>query len=71
MVYKAVISAIEGDKFRVSIGGRVSGPLPRLTLLKAEAAEGLEELVVGDVVAVVIFGRSLADGLVLGKVAMG
>ena len=60
MVYQAVISAVEGDRCRVVMGGRV---------LKEEREQELrEELTVGDRVAVAVFGGSLADGLILGKV---
>lgn len=69
MILKAVISAVEDEAFRVIINGRVSAPFPRIRMLKKEKeAEYQEELAVGDTVAVVIFGSSLADGLVLGKV---
>lgn len=70
MVCKAVISAKEGEKFRVLVDGRVSAPFPRVRVLKEEK-EYQEELAVGDTVAVVIFGGTLADGLVLGKVVEG
>ena len=36
MVYQAVISAVEGDRCRVVMGGRVSAPLPRMRVLKEE-----------------------------------
>ncbi len=69
MVYQAVISAVEGDRCRVVMGGRVSAPLPRMRVLKEEREQELrEELTVGDRVAVAVFGGSLADGLILGKV---
>lgn len=69
MVCKAVISAVEGERYRVVIGGRVSAPFPRIRVLKEEKEEEQqEELAVGDTVAVVVFGGSLADGLILGKV---
>ena len=72
MVCKAVISAKEGEKFRVLVDGRVSAPFPRVRVLKEEKEkEYQEELAVGDTVAVVIFGGTLADGLVLGKVVEG
>lgn len=69
MVCKAVISAIEGNRFRVVIDGRVSSPFPRMRVLKEEHEGRYQEgLSVGDTVAVALFGNNLADGLVLGKV---
>ena len=70
MVYKAVVSAKEGNRFRVIIGGRVSAPFPRMQVLKEEYRGKLqEEIEVGDTVAAALFGNNLADGLILGKVA--
>lgn len=72
MVCKAVISAKEGEKFRVLMDGRVSAPIPRVRMLKEEKEEDYqEELAVGDTVAVAVFGGTLADGLILGKVVEG
>lgn len=72
MICKAVISAKEGEKFRVLVDDRVSAPIPRVRMLKEEKEEGYqEELAVGDTVAVAVFGGTLADGLVLGKVVEG
>lgn len=72
MICKAVISAKEGEKFRVLVDGRVSAPIPRVRMLKEEKEEGYqEELAVGDTVAVAVFGGTLADGLILGKVVEG
>jgi len=69
MIYKAVISSVEGEKYRVLIDGRVSAPFPRMRLLKKEHEEQYqEELKAGDTAAVAVFGASLADGLILGKV---
>jgi hypothetical protein len=69
MVRKAVISTKEGEKYRVLVDGRISAPIPRVRMLKKEKEESYqEELAVGDIVAVVIFGGTLADGLILGKV---
>lgn len=65
MIYKAVISSIDGDLYRVQIpDGRVSGLLPLLRLVRAEEDE--IELAAGDPVAVAFFGSSLADGVLLG-----
>lgn len=70
MIYKAVISAIEGDRYRVVIDGRVSAPFPRMRVLKEEHEGRYQEgFSVGDTVAVALFGSNLADGLVLGKAA--
>lgn len=72
MIYKAVISAIEGDRFRVVIDGRVSASFSRMRVLKEEHEEWYQEgLSVGDAVAVALFGNNLADGLILGKIAAG
>lgn len=67
MIYRGIISAIDGERYRVQLpDGRVSGLLPLLQLVRME--EDTVELATGDPVAVAFFGSSLADGVVLGKV---
>lgn len=67
MIYRGIISAIDGERYRVQLpDGRVSGRLPLLQLIRL--SEDVVELTAGDPVAVAFFGSSLADGVVLGKV---
>lgn len=66
MIVKATVSAVEGKRYRVLVNGRVSAALPRLTVVKNSADE--EPIVIGDMVAVVFYSDTMADGVVLGKV---
>lgn len=67
MICRGIISAIDGEQYRVQLpDGRVSGLLPLLLLVRLK--EDTVKLTAGDPVAVAFFGSSLADGVVLGKV---
>ena len=66
MIVKATVSMVEGGRYRVLVNGRVSAPLPRLTVVIASMYE--TEIVVGDTVAAVFYIDTMADGVVLGKV---
>ena len=66
MIVKAIVSAVEGTRYRVIVNGRVSAALPHLTVVKSSA--NAVEINVGDTVVAVFYADTLADGAVLGKV---
>lgn len=69
MIVKATVSAVEGERYRVLVNGRVSAALPRLTVVKNSADE--TPILIGDLVAAVFYSDTMADGVVLGKVDEG
>lgn len=58
MMMTAIVSTIEGTKYRVTAGGVVSMPVPAL--------KHVEELHTGDTVLCWFYGATLAEGVIIG-----